>query len=112
VPIGTPTTWPAAGKAYDMLLLTATSALLFFLLQMSPTMNGPVGTAFAISMAVLGAIGILHWTHESSKGKSTGLFSSPTIQGQLHSFMTLPVAVKVILVLVAMVLPITIDAIT
>lgn len=112
MPIGAPTTWPAAGKAYDMLLLTAISALLFLLLQMSPTMNGPVGTTFAISMAVLGAIGILHWTHESSKGKSTGLLSNPTIQGQLHSFMTLPVAVKVILLLVVMVLPIAVDAIT
>lgn len=75
-------------------------------------MNGPVGTAFATSMAVLGAIGMLHWTHESSKGKSTGLFSNPTIQGQMHSFMALPIAVKVTLVLVVMVLPIAVDAIT
>jgi hypothetical protein len=93
-----------------MLLLMGTSLVLFILLPMSPTMLGPVGMAFSVSMAVLGAIGILHWMHESSKGKSTGFMSNAIVQGQLHRFMNLPALLKLMVVLFVLVLPLAVDA--
>lgn len=94
-----------------MYLLTGTAFLLFGFFQIKPVMHGAVGMAFEISMAVLGAIGLLHWLHEATQEKAEGLSAAPSLlQGQLHQFMTIPAALKVCIVLTALVLPIGIDA--
>ena len=73
-------------------------------------MHGPVGMAFAVSMAVLGAIGILHWMHESSNNNPNGFLSNSTIQGQLQAFMNMPTVLKLLLVVVVLILPVAIGA--
>lgn len=93
-----------------MYLLAATALSLFCFFQMNQLMRGPVGVAFAVSMAVLGAIGILHWAYESTRNKSEGFLSSAAMQAQLSQFMGLPILVKVALLVGSLGLPLTVNA--
>lgn len=94
-----------------MYLLAATALLLFGVLQTNQIMHGPVGVAFALSMAILGSIGILHWVYEATASKTKGIISNPIIQRQLQQFMGLPTVLKVTLLLGSLCLPVVVNAI-
>lgn len=93
-----------------MYLLSATSFLLLLFFQTIPTLRGPVGIVFTVSISVLGAIGLLHWANESATSQAKGFLSIPAIRNQLREFMDFPVAVKIGLVMGAICLPMLVDA--
>lgn len=88
-----------------MYLLAATSIFLFSFFQLNPMFQGPVGVALEISLALLGAIGLLSCARDYAHAHATSFLNGPAMRNQLAQFVGIHPLLKVFLLLVAITLP-------